>query len=180
MAQLLRLAAAVALLVILAATAPAADAGRSAPASAVPPLAARLRAFSVSLDGELKINLFSCANLFLLYVSDKLDLFTCAEAGGAGAGGFAECWDALTRLGTCTSEIVIFFVNGESYIGPECCVAIRGATRHCWPSMLAAAGFTAEEADVLHGFCDAEAAANNKGSSPPPAGPVPAPGKPIV
>ncbi|RCV36084.1 hypothetical protein SETIT_7G291400v2 [Setaria italica] len=151
MAQLLRLAAAVALLVFLAATAPAADAGRGAPTSAAPPLAARLRAFSVSLD----------------------------EAGedGGGAGGFAECWDALTRLGSCTSEIVLFFVNGESYIGPECCVAIRGATRHCWPSMLAAAGFTAEEADVLRGFCDAEAA--HKGS-PPPAGPVPAPGKPLV
>ncbi|CAL4896752.1 unnamed protein product [Urochloa decumbens] len=134
----LRLAAVVALLVLsLVATAPA----RGAPASAVPPLAARLRAFSTSLDEE---------------------------------GGFVECWDALTRLGSCTSEIVIFFVNGESYIGPECCVAIRGATRHCWPSMLAAAGFTAEEADVLRGFCDAQA---NKGA-PPPAGPVPAPRKP--
>ncbi|CAL4904047.1 unnamed protein product [Urochloa decumbens] len=141
----LRLAAVVALLVLsLVATAPA----RGAPASAVPPLAARLRAFSTSLD----------------------------EAGEEG--GFVECWDALTRLGSCTSEIVIFFVNGESYIGPECCVAIRGATRHCWPSMLAAAGFTAEEADVLRGFCDAEA---NKGAPPPPsppAGPVPAPRKP--
>ncbi|CAN6325925.1 unnamed protein product [Urochloa humidicola] len=149
----LRLAAVMALLLLsLAATAAA---GRVAPAPAVPPLAARLQAFSTSL-----------------------------EVGGeeGGAGGFAECWDALTRLGSCTSEIVIFFVNGESYIGPECCIAIRGATRHCWPSMLAAAGFTAEEADVLRGFCDAEAAANNnnKGGAPPPppAGPVPAPGKP--
>ncbi|CAN6339769.1 unnamed protein product [Urochloa humidicola] len=151
----LRLAAVVALLLLtLAATAPAAAAGRGAPAPAVPPLAARLQAFSTSLDE----------------VGD--------EEGDAG--GLAECWDALTRLGSCTSEIVIFFVNGESYIGPECCVAIRGATRHCWPSMLAAAGFTAEEADVLRGFCDAEAAANNnKGAPrPPPAGPVPAPGKP--
>ncbi|CAN6330648.1 unnamed protein product [Urochloa humidicola] len=150
---LLRLAAVVALLLLtIAATAAA---GRGAPAPAVPPLAARLQAFSTPLDE----------------VGD--------EEGGAG--GFAECWDALTRLGSCTSEIVIFFVNGESYIGPECCVAIRGATRHCWPSMLAAAGFTAEEADVLRGFCDAEAAANNnnKGAPrPPPAGPVPAPGKP--
>ncbi|KAF8750606.1 hypothetical protein HU200_012325 [Digitaria exilis] len=68
------------------------------------------------------------------------------------AAGSWSAGDALTRLGSCTSEIVLFFVNGESYIGPECCVAIRGATRHCWPSMLAAAGFTAEEADVLRGF----------------------------
>lgn len=97
-------------------------------------------------------------------------MFVHAEGGG----GFVECWEALTRLGSCTSEIVLFFVNGESYIGPECCVAIRGATRHCWPSMLAAAGFTAEEADVLRGFCDAEFAKQG----PPPAGPVPAPAKP--
>ncbi|CAN6335658.1 unnamed protein product [Urochloa humidicola] len=150
----LRLAAAVVLLLSLAATAPAAAAARGAPAPAFPPLAARLRAFSTSLDEV-------------------------GEEGGAG--GFAECWDALTRLGSCTSEIVIFFVNGESYIGPECCVAIRGATRHCWPSMLAAAGFTAEEADVLRGFCDAEAeaaAAHNNNKGAPPAGPVAAPGKP--
>ncbi|PAN16166.1 hypothetical protein PAHAL_3G041500 [Panicum hallii] len=136
-----RLAAAVALLLFLAMTPPAS-------AVVVPPLVARLRAFSVSLD----------------------------EAGG---GGFAECWDSLTRLGSCTSEILLFFVNGESYIGPECCVAVRGATRHCWPAMLASVGFTAEEADVLRGFCDAEeAAAKDKGPPPPPAGPVPAPEKP--
>jgi len=70
-------------------------------------------------------------------------------------------------------------VNGESYIGHECCVAVRGATRHCWPAMLASVGFTAEEADVLRGFCDAEeAAAKDKGPPPSPAGPVPAPEKP--
>ena len=102
-------------------------------------------------------------------------LYAFAEAGG----GFAECWDSLTRLGSCTSEIVIFFVNGESYIGHECCVAVRGATRHCWPAMLASVGFTAEEADVLRGFCDAEeAAAKDKGPPPSHPGPVPAPEKP--
>nr|CAB3459482.1 unnamed protein product [Digitaria exilis]CAB3463175.1 unnamed protein product [Digitaria exilis] len=140
MAMKARLAA-VALLLLLTVAAPAA--ARVGPA-AVPPLAARLHAFSAALND-----------------------------GGEAGGGFVECWDALTRLGSCTSEIVLFFVNGESYIGPECCVAIRGATRHCWPSMLAAAGFTAEEADVLRGFCDAEVA-----KQLPPAGPVPAPGKP--
>ena len=70
-------------------------------------------------------------------------------------------------------------MNGESYIGHECCVAVRGATRHCWPAMLASVGFTAEEADVLRGFCDAEeAAAKDKGPPPSHPGPVPAPEKP--
>ncbi|XP_066358133.1 uncharacterized protein [Miscanthus floridulus] len=101
--------------------------------------------------------------------------------GGAGAGqqqqgggGFAECWGAVMGLSSCYSEILLFFVNGESYIGPECCVAIRGATRYCWPAMLASVGFTAEEADVLRGFCDGEEAAHQLGGTPPP---VPAPGR---
>ena len=51
----LRLGAVVALLLFLAVTPPVPAASRGAPASAVPPLVlvARLRAFSVSLDGEL-------------------------------------------------------------------------------------------------------------------------------
>ncbi|OEL35770.1 hypothetical protein BAE44_0003211 [Dichanthelium oligosanthes] len=115
-------------------------------AVAVPPLEARLHTFSVSLN----------------------------EGGQQDGGGFAECWGAMVELQSCTSEIVLFFMNGESYIGPECCVTICGATRHCWPSMLASIGFTEEEADVLHGFCDAEPA---DGPPPPsPSGPVQAPG----
>ncbi|KAJ1264903.1 hypothetical protein BS78_08G037500 [Paspalum vaginatum] len=116
------------------------------PGSVVPPLAARLHA--------------------------AFSTMTSLDEGGeqSGGGGLAECWAALTGLRSCTSEIVIFFVNGESYIGPECCVAIRGATRNCWPAMLAYVGFTAEEADVLRGFCDAEAA-HQRGP------PAPAPGR---
>lgn len=94
--------------------------------------------------------------------------------GGAeqqGGGGLADCWGALMGLSSCYSEILLFFINGESYIGPECCVAIRGATRYCWPAMLASVGFTAEEADVLRDFCDGEAAAQL--GRPP----VPAPGE---
>ncbi|KAL6641830.1 hypothetical protein ACP70R_020011 [Stipagrostis hirtigluma subsp. patula] len=118
-------------------------------APVVPPLAVRLhRAFSVSLDG-----------------GQRLD----AEDGG---GGLMECLGALAELRACTSEILIFFVNGESYIGPECCRAIRGATRHCWPAMLATVGFTSEEADVLRGFCEAEAGGGGQSPAPP----TPAPG----
>ncbi|KAF0895838.1 hypothetical protein E2562_016570 [Oryza meyeriana var. granulata] len=76
--------------------------------------------------------------------------------GGGGGGWMMECWNAVTELRSCTNEIVLFFVNGESYLGPDCCVAIRTVTRHCWPAMLASVGFTSQEADILRGFCDAE------------------------
>jgi hypothetical protein len=102
------------------------------------------------------------------------DLPISLDGAGEQQGGFAECWGAVMGLSSCYSEILLFFVNGESYIGPECCVAIRGATRYCWPAMLASVGFTAEEADVLRGFCDGEEAAHQFGTPPP----VPAPGRP--
>ncbi|WVZ88509.1 hypothetical protein U9M48_035026 [Paspalum notatum var. saurae] len=114
-----------------------------APGSTLPPLAARLHAAFSTAGGSLD------------------------EEGGGG--GLAECWAALTGLRSCTGEMVVFFVNGESYIGPECCVAIRGATRNCWPAMLAYVGFTAEEADVLRGFCDAEASQHLHDGPPAPA-----------
>lgn len=89
-----------------------------------------------------------------------------------GGGWMMECWGAVTELRSCTNEIVLFFLNGESYLGRDCCIAIRTVTLHCWPSMLASIGFTAEEADVLRVFCDAEII-----HAPPPPAPaaVPAP-----
>ncbi|KAI3934950.1 hypothetical protein MKW92_032023 [Papaver armeniacum] len=46
-------------------------------------------------------------------------------------------------------------MDGEMYLGLECCRAIRIITRECWPSMLTSVGFTAEEGDILRGYCDA-------------------------
>ena len=94
-----------------------------------------------------------------------------------GQGWMMECFGAVTELRSCTSEIVLFFINGESWLGRDCCVAIRTVTRHCWPSMLASVGFTAEEADVLRGFCDGEVAgaAHAPPPPPPPAPLAPAP-----
>ncbi|KAM0877064.1 hypothetical protein ACQ4PT_035758 [Festuca glaucescens] len=89
---------------------------------------------------------------------------------GGGAGWMMECFGAVTELRSCTNEIVLFFINGESWLGQDCCLAIRTVTRHCWPSMLASIGFTAEEADVLRGFCDAEVGG---ALAPPPPPPTP-------
>ncbi|PPS20418.1 hypothetical protein GOBAR_AA00148 [Gossypium barbadense] len=40
-------------------------------------------------------------------------------------GGLAECWNALNELKSCTDEIILFFVNGQTDMGPECCGGIE-------------------------------------------------------
>ncbi|KAF6156377.1 hypothetical protein GIB67_031498 [Kingdonia uniflora] len=72
-----------------------------------------------------------------------------------GGGGLGDCWNALFELKSCTNEIVLFFINGEGYIGIDYCKSIRVITRQCWPAMFTYLGFTAEEGDILQGYCDA-------------------------
>ncbi|CAL9121910.1 unnamed protein product [Musa textilis] len=86
-----------------------------------------------------------------------------------GGGGLVDCWNALLELRSCTNEIVLFFINGESYLGLDCCRAIRVITRHCWTSMLTTLGFSTQESDILRGYCDFETTA------PPPAPALPPP-----
>lgn len=80
------------------------------------------------------------------------------EARIASNGGLGDCWNALLELKSCTDEILLFFINGESYLGVNCCRAIHVITRHCWTTMLQSLGFTPQEGDILRGYCDAEAA----------------------
>uniref|UniRef100_A0ACD5YLK7 Uncharacterized protein n=1 Tax=Avena sativa TaxID=4498 RepID=A0ACD5YLK7_AVESA len=97
------------------------------------------------------------------------------RAGGQGDGAWMmDCWNAVTELRSCTNEIALFFLSGDSYLGGDCCFAIRTITRHCWPTMLATVGFTVEEADILRGFCDAEVGAAHAPPSVPPTAPAPA------
>ncbi|MCL7035370.1 hypothetical protein MKW94_000546 [Papaver nudicaule] len=86
--------------------------------------------------------------------------------GEDGDAGMTECWSALYELRSCTNEIILFFMDGEMYLGFECCRAIRIITRECWPSMLTSVGFTAEEGDILKSYCDAP------NSSPHPSSPI--------
>ncbi|MCL7039820.1 hypothetical protein MKW94_030580 [Papaver nudicaule] len=65
--------------------------------------------------------------------------------GEDGDAGMAECFNAMYELRSCSNEIILFFMDGEMYLGIECCRAIRVITRECWPSMLTSIGFTAEE-----------------------------------
>jgi len=80
------------------------------------------------------------------------------------------CWDSLLALQACTGEVVMFFLNGEIYLGPRCCQAIRVIEHQCWPEMLISLGFTTQEGDLLEGYCEAAA------HSPPP---PPSPPSPI-
>ncbi|XVF17084.1 hypothetical protein REPUB_Repub10bG0087600 [Reevesia pubescens] len=50
------------------------------------------------------------------------------------SGGLVECRNALNELKS--NEIVLFFVNGQTDIRPDCCRAIDVITRNCWPAML--------------------------------------------
>ncbi|OMO55910.1 hypothetical protein CCACVL1_26923 [Corchorus capsularis] len=86
------------------------------------------------------------------------------EAGG----GLIECWNALNELKSCTNEIVLFFINGQTDIGPDCCRAIEIITRNCWPAMLTSLGFTPEEGNILRGYCDASSGGPAPGSTAAP------------
>ncbi|EMS54979.1 hypothetical protein TRIUR3_33632 [Triticum urartu] len=68
-----------------------------------------------------------------------------------------KCWEALLDIRSCTGEIILFFLNGEAYLGPGCCRAIRVIEQRCWAAdlMLSVIGFTPEEGDMLKGYCDA-------------------------
>ncbi|PWA96120.1 Prolamin-like domain-containing protein [Artemisia annua] len=70
-------------------------------------------------------------------------------------GGLMDCWNALLELKSCTNEIILFLLNGDSYLTIDCCRAIRIITYGCWPSMLTSLGFTSEEGDILKGYCGA-------------------------
>lgn len=68
----------------------------------------------------------------------------------------SSCWDSLIQIQACSGEIILFFLNGETYLGDGCCNAIRTIRKQCWPNMIDTLGFTAEEGDVLEGYCDHE------------------------
>ncbi|KAL4276707.1 hypothetical protein AHAS_Ahas20G0234100 [Arachis hypogaea] len=68
-----------------------------------------------------------------------------------------NCWDSLLELKSCSNEIVLFFLNGESHLGHECCHVIYVFTRNCWPALLTSFGFTVEETNIIRGYCDAAA-----------------------
>ncbi|KAK3230132.1 hypothetical protein Dsin_002013 [Dipteronia sinensis] len=65
-----------------------------------------------------------------------------------------NCWQSLIQLQSCTGEIILFFLNGETYLGHGCCQAMHTISHQCWPNMINTLGFTSEEGDILEGFCE--------------------------
>ncbi|KAL3527928.1 hypothetical protein ACH5RR_012584 [Cinchona calisaya] len=84
----------------------------------------------------------------------------------ANNGSVLDCLNALTEIKSCTNEIVVFFANGKTDIGPECCKSITVITHNCWPTILTALGFTADETYVLRGYCDATSSSLSASSGP--------------
>ncbi|KAL4569243.1 hypothetical protein LXL04_024879 [Taraxacum kok-saghyz] len=78
------------------------------------------------------------------------------------------CWDSLFELQSCTGEIVLFFLNGETYLGMGCCKAIEKIEKKCCPSLLGSFGFTNEEGDILRGYCDTSGDNGDLPTSAPP------------
>ncbi|GMY33022.1 egg cell-secreted protein 1.1 [Fagus crenata] len=79
-----------------------------------------------------------------------------------------NCWGSLFELQSCTTEVILFFLNGETYLGPNCCRAIRIIERECWPALLGSLGYTEQEEDILIGFCDASDEDGTTQTLPPP------------
>ncbi|XP_047328703.1 egg cell-secreted protein 1.2-like [Impatiens glandulifera] len=77
------------------------------------------------------------------------------------------CWESMFELRSCTGEMVSFFLNGETYLGTECCRAIETIQRHCWPSLFGSIGYTTQESDILYDYCATELA-HTLPSPPPP------------
>ncbi|CAM8909392.1 unnamed protein product [Rhodiola kirilowii] len=67
-----------------------------------------------------------------------------------------SCWDSLFKLQSCTGEVILFFLNGETQLGPDCCKAVGLIEEMCWPNLISSLGFTDEEEEVLRGYCDKE------------------------
>ncbi|XP_050366410.1 egg cell-secreted protein 1.3-like [Argentina anserina] len=68
--------------------------------------------------------------------------------------GSSTCWESLFQFQACSTEVLLFFLNGETNLGDGCCKAIRNIEHLCWPALLGSMGLTTEETDILKGYCD--------------------------
>lgn len=66
----------------------------------------------------------------------------------------SDCWGTLHELQACTGEVITFFLIGETYLGSNCCQAIKIIQHECWPTLLGSLGYTTEEGDILEAYCD--------------------------
>lgn len=101
-----------------------------------------------------------------LRLSSATTLLARRQLEGESSSSSSGCWESLYELQSCTGEVIIFFVNGETRLGRGCCSAIRKIELECWPQLLGALGFTTQETNILRRYCDD--AADTSGSVVPP------------
>lgn len=74
------------------------------------------------------------------------------------------CWDSLMQLSACSGEVVMFFLNGETYLGQSCCKAIETIDGRCSPVLISTLlGYTTMERDVLEEYCNGVQDSTGKG-----------------
>ncbi|GAA0146286.1 hypothetical protein LIER_06278 [Lithospermum erythrorhizon] len=83
-------------------------------------------------------------------------------------GELVECWEALSEIKACSNEITAFLTSGVADIAPPCCTAIMEITHSCWPAVLNTIGISADQTDILRGYCDAADNNNGNGTTPNP------------
>ncbi|XP_050288868.1 egg cell-secreted protein 1.2-like [Quercus robur] len=71
------------------------------------------------------------------------------------SGDQAKCLNLLSGMNSCTSDIVDFFSDRLTNLGPSCCSSISTITKNCLPSTLASFGFTSELHNKLQEHCHA-------------------------
>ncbi|KAK9999276.1 hypothetical protein SO802_018879 [Lithocarpus litseifolius] len=71
------------------------------------------------------------------------------------SGDQAKCLNLLSGVNSCTSDIVDFFSDRLTNLGPGCCGSISTITKNCLPSTLASFGFTSELHNKLQEHCHA-------------------------
>ncbi|KAL6210940.1 hypothetical protein ACLB2K_016170 [Fragaria x ananassa] len=106
--------------------------------------------FSGDLDDELSDSAALKFSSLDDDVFNGIDLTTIARLNLDGKS--SNCWD-LIHLQACSSEVIVFFKNGQTYLGQGCCLAIRTIEHQCWPALLGSLGFFPEETDILRGYC---------------------------
>lgn len=71
------------------------------------------------------------------------------------SGDQVKCLNLLSGMNSCTSDIVDFFSDRLTNLGPGCCSFIFSISKNCLPSTLASFGFTTEVHNKLQEYCDA-------------------------
>ncbi|XVE55137.1 hypothetical protein DITRI_Ditri03aG0136400 [Diplodiscus trichospermus] len=76
----------------------------------------------------------------------------------------SKCWDSLVHLESCSLELIMFFLNRNSYLRHGCCQVVRAISQQCWPTIIDGLGFTPKQTDGLQAYCN-----------PVPSSPAPSP-----